>query len=250
MDDVKAHSANGWRDAIDGVISAYEFFNEPDTATIAKSAMGGVTAVYEGEEDDAVKGGGGSGNWGHRGRPGHRGGSAPGAGGGGGGGMGEFEEGVRDLQTHEEAALFDADGNLLFRKSGGDTSVSYTRDEVGQFNGAVLTHNHPGGGSFSPSDVETALMHGLREIRAVDTNYTYVLRNNLSGPDMMRTMQVSKAAHEHIQRNIGDWREKVVTGSVSTKHANQEFWHDTWATLQANMGGQSPFTYERIARNG
>jgi hypothetical protein len=50
MDDVKAHSANGWRDAIDGVIAAYEFFNEPDTATIAKSAMGGVTAVYEGEE--------------------------------------------------------------------------------------------------------------------------------------------------------------------------------------------------------
>lgn len=50
MDDVKAHSANGWRDALDGVIAAYEFFSEPDTANSAKNAMGGVIAVYEGED--------------------------------------------------------------------------------------------------------------------------------------------------------------------------------------------------------
>lgn len=58
MDDVKAHSANGWRDALDGVIAAYEFFSEPDTANSAKNTMGGVIAVYEGEDvqpEPAVK---------------------------------------------------------------------------------------------------------------------------------------------------------------------------------------------------
>jgi hypothetical protein len=67
----------------------------------------------------------------------------------------------------ETAAVFTAQGNTVFVKDGGPTSVTFTPAEVEKLRGGVLTHNHPSSAPLSDDDVRLALLRGLREVRAV-----------------------------------------------------------------------------------
>lgn len=76
----------------------------------------------------------------------------------------------------EKAVLYDASGNRIFQKAGQTHSVSFTQEEIVQMRGGVLTHNHPGGASFSPADINMLRQSGLREIRAVGRDGVYSMK--------------------------------------------------------------------------
>ena len=54
----------------------------------------------------------------------------------------------------ESAYLFDTDGNVIFSKSDNTKNyVTFSEEQVKQFEDNILTHNHPGGSTFSCEDV-------------------------------------------------------------------------------------------------
>lgn len=79
---------------------------------------------------------------------------------------------------------FDSKGNLLFVATSGSTEyVDFSGEQVARLKDAVSTHNHPMGGSFSPADVEFAVVADIKELRAVsrETGYTFVLQRPKNG---------------------------------------------------------------------
>jgi hypothetical protein len=86
------------------------------------------------------------------------------------------ERKIRDF-TVEHAFAFSIDGELLFHRT--DDAVSQVGfDDVALtlLPGAVLTHNHPGGRSFSEEDAVFAMRLGLAEMRVVTSKLRYSLR--------------------------------------------------------------------------
>lgn len=71
----------------------------------------------------------------------------------------------------EKAVILDADGNVIFEKSGSKTQVGFTTPEMTLMKDAIITHNHPGEEGhtvFSQADLRTAINVEAREMRAVN----------------------------------------------------------------------------------
>lgn len=79
----------------------------------------------------------------------------------------EAESEIRGEQRFETGIVFHPDGREMMRKKGDATSVRWTRKEMSLMWGKIMTHNHPGGRSFSPEDIIMLLSGRLSEIRAV-----------------------------------------------------------------------------------
>ena len=87
-----------------------------------------------------------------------------------GGSMSFVENKIRS-QNFESAALYDKDGKQTFFVDGQSSTVKVDNEQYKDFlsksKGAIFTHNHPSGGSFSGQDVYTLMTTGLSEMRAV-----------------------------------------------------------------------------------
>lgn len=74
--------------------------------------------------------------------------------------------------------IFDESGKQLFEKTSNQVDcVHFDQDEVEKMNGNILTHNHPGGTSFSAADISLMIINNLKEIRAVTLGGTFILKN-------------------------------------------------------------------------
>ena len=110
---------------------------------------------------------------------------------GGGAGMGSRSGSAlqRNLSAHESAIrgnnyetliVFDENGNMLVNKKGSAHSVEYGADGVKTTN-AIVTHNHPGGASFSWQDVGGMVYWNQKEMRATGKEFTFSLKRPENG---------------------------------------------------------------------
>lgn len=88
------------------------------------------------------------------------------------------KEKIISKNNYESAFLFDKRGNIVFSKKGEEHEVEFTTEELKQFRGMVLTHNHPNNTTFSPDDIYFAMETGLQEIRTTVNGGAYILRRN------------------------------------------------------------------------
>lgn len=100
------------------------------------------------------------------------------------------EEKYRDNKT-EQVTIFDEDGNQIFHKRGGKSSVSLPMRVVKP--NSIVTHNHPmqydlstsrfAGleSSFSDADIKTTISNNAKEIRAVTRDYVYSMKRPKGG---------------------------------------------------------------------
>lgn len=99
--------------------------------------------------------------------------------GGSKGGGGAVAKALADIEgkikgnTTETAALVSESGEILFEKSEGSAnSVHFTQEEAAMMQNGIVTHNHPGGNTLSPDDVNLVISTGVKEIRAVTPDGT------------------------------------------------------------------------------
>ncbi len=80
----------------------------------------------------------------------------------------QVEPAMARLKDYEVAYVFDSDGQLILQKKGGAHEVAFTREELSSnWAWGTVTHNHPGGNSFSGDDVRLLADRKMRSIRAV-----------------------------------------------------------------------------------
>lgn len=93
----------------------------------------------------------------------------------------QCEDTIRD-EAVEYMAGYTSAGKQFFISKGDATSVAIPdkAQKSKHMQGAVLTHNHPAGRSFSTSDVEVGSYFALGEMRAVSKQHDYSIKPDLS----------------------------------------------------------------------
>lgn len=147
---------------------------------------------------------------------------------------------ARAAGSVEVARVFSADGTLVLEKAGDFASVTFTADELAKLRGAVVTHTHPGIGSFSPDDVALAAAHGLAEIRAVDERYAYSLMPVGFEWDWHWWTRTLKSDLARIRIEV------AASGSLTDAGFLEEYWHRVWQRTAASH----PLRYRRKPRSG
>jgi hypothetical protein len=170
------------------------------------------------------RGGPGSGHFDHEGRPGKRGGSLPS---GEAGDIGrhhspalaaqlrEVEIATRTMLV-EVAAAFTPDGEKVVSKLGTSSQVDFTDKEIERMEGAILTHNHPGGLPFSENDLTFFAAHRLLEMRAsVEDGVWYVRWKDgvpPINPDSYRNFVLSRNFSDVYKRNVNEMHRAIADG--------------------------------------
>lgn len=153
------------------------------------------------------------------------------------------ERGMRGL-SNEHARVFAPDGTLLLSKDGRPTTrgkyahvITFTADEVARMRGAVFTHNHPGGHSFSDSDVEFAARNGLAEIRAVTADARYSLKPGIAGWSPKMWTSVIRPAYARAVRQVMEEQQMAIFhGALTTEEADRVLDHQVWERVAREAG--------------
>lgn len=150
-------------------------------------------------------------------------------------------ERLKRSQGYESALVVDPKtGKTLLARDGDQSSVSFEDIPVGAFRGAVLTHNHPMGLSFSRPDILFAVAHGLSEIRAVGLKYRYSMRLPATMTDEERhqfTVGVARVDYEvRLEFTI-----RINAGTMSIDEASGRHNHEVWTRYAQRFG----MTYTR-----
>ena len=197
-----------------------------------------------------LKGGEGSGNFDHEGRPGLVGGSEtngkPTPSRGERKTLGQAEALLRRYE-YEDGYLFAPDGErIIFSVSGSEDGIDFTDEQAAQFKDNILTHNHPGGRSFSLLDVSTSISYGLAEVRAVGADYTYSMRfpPALRGDTVESTMLLARFP-AIAKAVLDEGQVKLDSGEWTIKQANAEVDHLKWMRWMSKHGDALGVTYER-----
>ena len=101
------------------------------------------------------------------------------------------ENGIRNNRTETLIAI-DAMGNQILNLSQNKKDqVAITPADGAKMRGAIVTHNHPGGTTFSYEDIDTSFKLGVKEMRACHANGFYSLKRTFelgtSIPDHYKT---------------------------------------------------------------
>lgn len=150
----------------------------------------------------------------------------------------DFEAKIKARKT-EKAYVFDANGNILLEKGGTKNKVSFTNEEVKQFKGAILTHNHPGASSFSMQDIQTACMNFVKEIRATGTFRTYVMRMK-DGSNLYPDLWKDKIRNAYMLHNAEvrrDFMSRINKGKLSIQDAELLHFHEVWTRTAKDILG-------------
>ncbi|HEU4753745.1 MAG TPA: hypothetical protein VFU47_11615, partial [Armatimonadota bacterium] len=133
-----------------------------------------------------------------------------------------FERAARTIErkiakrAQERAWIITPEGKTVYRKIGRRSEITFRPDEQVHFEGNVFIHNHPGGTSFSPADVETAAKSGAVEFRLVTAKYRYILRPPAGGWPPNWWEETGEALFElHRGQVEGELRQLVRQGIMS-----------------------------------
>lgn len=144
----------------------------------------------------------------------------------------KFEETIR-RNDHETGAFFRKDGAMLLARSGAPDSVTFTIGELKSMNGALFTHNHPGGSTFSVADIRNGSFANLSEVRAVSPGYRHIIEPVDAWPAEAAIKRAFEREEAAARRDVGTM---VSSGELSPKYATTEIFHLQWLRAAPKLG--------------
>ncbi|MEC5160005.1 MULTISPECIES: hypothetical protein [unclassified Janthinobacterium] len=143
-----------------------------------------------------------------------------------------FEETVR-RDSIETGAFFSWDGTMLSKRSGLVDHARFLPRDLAGTAGALFTHNHPSGLSFSCADVGNAIGLGLSELRAVSPAYRHVMTAMRAWP---KESTIQGVYDEELRLAYGDVADMVNRGELSVQYATAEIHHRAWERASTRLG--------------
>jgi hypothetical protein len=136
--------------------------------------------------------------------------------------------------TVERLIAYDHAGNEVLRLDGTVDEVKIPRAAYGMLRNSIVTHNHPGGRSFSEDDIITAIQLDVFELRAVSRDFTFRLRRPGRGwgPWAIDELQV---AYDEVSRSID---QLVASGTITQEVADRSAHHELAKRFAARTGAQ------------
>lgn len=152
--------------------------------------------------------------------------------------------------SFETLLVFDRTGREILRKPGQRDNVQLTVAEYRHLRGRVVTHDHPHGWTFPPTDprheghsfslqdVSLAIGGAVAEMRVVTPVWRYSLR---PGPGQRWTRRfftrlVEPAFREADMDVRGDFMTAVYAGQMTLVQGMSRHYHEVWIRVAAQTG--------------
>jgi hypothetical protein len=148
------------------------------------------------------------------------------------------ENELKGLRTNEQLFALDENGGHLGEATGMKSEVKIPQeltDKLKAHGNATLTHNHPGGTSFSMADVMYAQQANLKEIRAVgvDQPFLYILKRPKEGwPDRDTLLKEVRDSDSIIREAL---QSAVESGQMKYEDANKSHAHSRMLNLSFRL---------------
>lgn len=157
----------------------------------------------------------------------------------------KYEQSIRN-QNFESAALYDSNGNLIFKKDGGKSQVKFEWYETYQMKGNYLTHNHPIDSSFSKADIQVLAGSGLSEIRAVTKTRSFIMKSNKHYTNKKEFSTLKRDISKSEKKVLSDLSTRLRKGEITRKQYEEMGWHETWIDFTSSPKYKDVFTYEQL----
>ena len=148
------------------------------------------------------------------------------------------ENELKGLRTNEQLFALDENGGHLGEATGTKSEVKIPQeltDKLKAHGNATLTHNHPGGTSFSMADVMYAQQANLKEIRAVgvDQPFLYILKRPKEGwPDRDTLLKEVRDSDSKIREVL---ELAIESGQMKYEDANKSHAHSRMLNLSYRL---------------
>ena len=113
--------------------------------------------------------------------------------------LSEKSLGKRQKETME---IYDSKGNYIMTKRGDANSVRLSVLEYGKLKGAVVSHNHPSGGSFSVNDIRFLKNTPISELRVATADGVYYIRKPQKWPEEINSSKKIEEEIEQIRKDL------------------------------------------------
>lgn len=160
------------------------------------------------------------------------------------------EKEIRGL-TYEQAIYFSPDGRRLVQVRGDEKSFTVPEKEFNSLRGvnATMTHNHPSGHKYSPSDprhrgdsfsiqdVRQAAYLGLSEVRAVTPTRRFWMKPPKGGwQEHHWRKTIPDSYKKHYDTVLPDLVHQVRAGRITQAEANARLYHEVWSRVSKELG--------------
>lgn len=151
--------------------------------------------------------------------------------------------GSRSKETME---VYGPNGEYRFSKRGNTSSVSVSVLDIPKLYGAVVTHNHPSGGSFSFTDLKFLKRMPISEIRISTTNGAYYIRKPKEWPQDISSITEMGKAYDEIRNSLkSKYRKMYNDGKISKIDRHRLFSDEVNRIFAERYGFEYGFeTYE------
>ena len=121
----------------------------------------------------------------------------------------------------EHGIAFDSDGKILFRKKGDSNYIALTDDEKSMLKGSIFSHNHPGNGPLSPSDLFNLWAFDMKEVRAVTKHGVFSVKQPKQWKVTPSSREAMKREYQSmIPKYYGPISRRVSDGALDPEQAD------------------------------
>lgn len=142
----------------------------------------------------------------------------------------DYEKTIQN-QSFESCGAVDADGELVYTKSGASNYIQFTEDEAMAMEGMVFIHNHPSSNSFSPEDISMACRTNMKELHVIGKNGNKFMLKRGDGENFDGDMwygSIKKSYETSDLRIRSLFTDRISTGEMTISEANSKHWNEVW----------------------
>ena len=131
------------------------------------------------------------------------------------------EKSIRN-RKHETMEVYSASGKYIMTKRGDSNSVRMSILDYKKLKDAVVTHNHPSGGSFSSDDIKFLKTMPISELRVSTDEGTYFIRKPKNWPKEINTRKKIEEVISDIKNELKPkYRKMYNRGEINRRQRHQ-----------------------------
>lgn len=146
------------------------------------------------------------------------------------------EDSIRS-RTKEMLEVYDSKGKYIMTKRGGTNSVRLSVLDYPKLKDAVVTHNHPSGGSFSVDDIKFLKRVPISELRVVSERGSYYIRRPKEWPQEINSSVKIENTIKDIKKELRPKYQKMYNKKEINKVERHQMFSDAVIRLFAERYG-------------
>ena len=149
-------------------------------------------------------------------------------------------------RTKETMEIYDATGKFIMSKRGGESSVRISLKDYTKLKNAVVTHNHPSGGSFSFTDLKFLKRMPISELRVAVSDGAYYIRKPDKWPEELKDIQYMEKMYKQIEKSLKSKYQRLYNeGKITKRERYQMYRNDVNKIFSERYGLEYGYeTYE------